>query len=671
MYNLKIDLRKPVAENLKTILSQCLIVDIETRSFYPNGDEINISSDFDNYLKYATIAWIGFYSFKYNKGYTFNVLSPQDTALQEKQISELFEEHAVLIGHNIEDFDLPILINNKFIIDPSSYLIVDTMVILGKASFYTKKGFPYKNRGTLMDYDFDSNSLRNMAKVMCIEVQKGDIDYKIFQKDTWTHEETQEIITYLNGDLLSTKGLFDKLWSYWLPFTQFLPPYSVYDLTWIRGSIASMIYKSACHIIGEEPTYAERTGYTEEMGGNVILPRIEEDTDVFIIDFSSLYPHIMCMFNLFSEMDSKYSGKYVWHGNDVFKVKGYYDSSRPSVLSKLVIDFLKKRMDLKKNDPKNPMVYTLKIFLNGLYGVVRSAIFEKIHKPNAGWDTCWLGQQCQKLVEDELLAMGFETRAGDTDSLMVKATNPEQNNEIYLRECLTKIVNVIKQNAPFKVDTFDISIEKKVSYILFPYEFQAVIGPDGKNVKVKNRLVKERKAKKKNYLYIWEDKGEKKIELKGLPIIKDNATKLGFYIYENVLKPLIIKRNNAKFTKEEIDKIVNNFLEKPDLLFMISIEYKVKSLSSYKTGSPIHAQISKAYFGGGDGVIRLIKNNKVGKVGKAKVFYCTLPEAQEAKLLAEDLDLTKVYNELEPFIVYVPEAVSDKAEITPERETEN
>ena len=545
------------------------------------------------------------------------------------------------------------------------------MVILGKASFYTKKGFPYKNRGTLMDYDFDSNSLRNMAKVMCIEVQKGDIDYKIFQKDTWTHEETQEIIKYLNGDLLSTKGLFDKLWSYWLPFTQFLPPYSVYDLTWIRGSIASMIYKSACHIIGEEPTYAERTGYTEEMGGNVILPRIEEDTDVFIIDFSSLYPHIMCMFNLFSEMDSKYSGKYVWHGNDVFKVKGYYDSSRPSVLSKLVIDFLKKRMDLKKNDPKNPMVYTLKIFLNGLYGVVRSAIFEKIHKPNAGWDTCWLGQQCQKLVEDELLAMGFETRAGDTDSLMVKATNPEQNNEIYLRECLTKIVNVIKQNAPFKVDTFDISIEKKVSYILFPYEFQAVIGPDGKNVKVKNRLVKERKAKKKNYLYIWEDKGEKKIELKGLPIIKDNATKLGFYIYENVLKPLIIKRNNAKFTKEEIDKIVNNFLEKPDLLFMISIEYKVKSLSSYKTGSPIHAQISKAYFGGGDGVIRLIKNNKVGKVGKAKVFYCTLEEAQEAKLLAEDLDLTKVYNELEPFIVYVPEAVSDKAEITPERETEN
>lgn len=662
MYNLKINTRDSVEKNLESILSQCLIVDIETRAFYPDGREINIQSDFDNYLKYATICWIGFYSFKYQKTFVYNILEPQAHAFQDFTISKLFEEHPILIGHNCEDFDLPILVNNKFIIDPSAYLIIDTMVILGKSSFRTKKGFPYKNRATLMEVDLESNSLRNMGKAFNLEVQKGDIDYHIFQKDVWTHEETQEIIKYLRGDILTTKALFDKLWEYWFPFTQFLPPQNIYDLTWIKGSIASVIYKAACHHIGEDPTYKERTDYTEEMGGNVILPRIEEDTDVFIIDFNSLYPHIMAMFNLFSEIEAGVSGKYVWRGNEMFKVKGTYDASHFSPLSQMVVDFLKKRMDLKKSDPKNPMVYTLKIFLNGLYGVVRSAIFEKVHKPNAGWDTCWLGQQFQAYVEKRLLDFGFNTRAGDTDSLMIKNQDLTLNTEAFLRSCLDTIVRELKENAPLKVETFDIAIEKKTKYILFPYDYQPVKGPDGKNLKIKNRLVKERKGKKKNYLYIYEDKGETKIEIKGLPIIKDNATYLGYKIYENDLKKRIIEQNCAKFPKEEIDNIINEYLKSPEIMGMISVEYKVKNFSTYKTNC-IQGQISKAYFGEGNGVIRLIKNNKIGKVGKGKVLYCTEEEAQEAKLIAEDLDLTRLYEELSPFIIYVPEIKTENSDV--------
>src|ERR1017187_4458242 len=100
MYSLKINQRASVEENLTNILSQSLIVDIETRSFYPNGDEINIQSDFDNYLKYATICWIGFYSYKYHKTFTYNVVNPSSSALQEFTISQLLVEHNVLIGFN-------------------------------------------------------------------------------------------------------------------------------------------------------------------------------------------------------------------------------------------------------------------------------------------------------------------------------------------------------------------------------------------------------------------------------------------------------------------------------------------------------------------------------------------------------------------------------------------
>ena len=71
MYSLKIDPRASVEKNLESILSQCCIVDIETSAFYPNGEEINIQSDFENYLKYAQVKWIGFYSFKYQKTFIY------------------------------------------------------------------------------------------------------------------------------------------------------------------------------------------------------------------------------------------------------------------------------------------------------------------------------------------------------------------------------------------------------------------------------------------------------------------------------------------------------------------------------------------------------------------------------------------------------------------------
>jgi len=83
---------------------------------------------------------------------------------------------------------------------------------------------------------------------------------------------------------------------------------------------------------------------------------------------------------------------------------------------------------------------------------------------------------------------------------------------------------------------------------------------------------------------------------------------------------------------------------------LISQEYKVNAFSSYKTNC-IQAQISKGYFKGMDGVIRLVKNQKIGSAGKG-TLYCTIQEALDAKLTVAELDLEKVFNELQPFVEY-------------------
>ena len=355
---------------------------------------------------------VGLHSYKNNRTYLLD--ANKDT----QQILSLIENHDVLIGFNSTDFDFPILQNNGFIASSKRYLSVDCMSILGTANMQTKDGYAFKNRGALMDYKFKRNSLKCMAETMQLETQKGDIDYAIFHKNVWTSEERKDIKKYLESDVLVTKQMFDKLWDFWFPFAEFLDEKNIYNLSWIRNSIASLTYKSACNTLGVEPTYSDNRSKSEEMGGNVIEPKYEEKTDVWYVDFASLYPHIMCMFNLFSEVDKDVYPN-AWHGGKLFETKGYYDVTHQNLLGKNVAERLKERIHLKNTDKGNPMIYTLKIFLNGLYGCGRSGTFEKIHTENFGWDVCWLGKQIQEFTIEMLDTFGFETIYGDTDSCLL------------------------------------------------------------------------------------------------------------------------------------------------------------------------------------------------------------------------------------------------------------
>ena len=650
-------LGKEILVNLELVRKSVLVFDLETSSHYPDGREVNIRSDFENYLKFAKMKWFGAYSYLHDKEYfyTFN---------QSQEIMQLLAEHNTLCGFNSEEFDFPILVNNGYIDVEKKYLQIDCKTILGTANFKNKQGYANKNRAALMDYKLKDNHLRTMAITMNLDFLKGDIDYAIFHKSSWTVEEEKEIITYLRNDVMATKQLFDKLWNYWLPFAELLEVKNIYDLSWIRSSIASLTYKAACKVLCTEATYAEKAGESEEMGGNVYLPKYEELKGVWYVDVGSLYPHMFAMGNLTAEVnpDNISAKRKVWHGNDVFKVKGCYDITEWHPLAKYIASKLRERIALKETDPKNPFIYTLKIFLNGLYGVMRSPIFEKVHTPNCGWDCCYLGQQCQALIKEMLEQFGFEVVMGDTDSCFFIAKEGTDNSRAYVQECLTQIADIIKDNFPFPVDTFKIGIEHYLDYLMVPFEEQTITLEDGSNKKEGGRLVYERKGKKKNYLMIYKDKEETIVKLVGLPIKKDNATALGIKIFDEVLKPEIIKNTRAKFPKSFIESKVNEYLQRPEAMELISQEYKVNEASSYKLESQIQAQISKGYFDGQAGVIRLIKNKKIGKAGKG-TLYCSVEEAKEAHLTIDDLDLDKVWQELSPFIQYVSPAIKEACKI--------
>lgn len=648
--------------SLEELKNKCIVIDVETCASYSDGRPIDIRTCFEDYVERAEVKFFGCYSFKYNKYVCDQVEG------NEQRIRDFINEHDTIVSFNGTEFDVPILYNNRLMPEDKRFLQVDLLQILGASTYITHNGLPFKNRGQLMGYKFKRNSLKAMAEAMKLETQKGSISYNIFFQDEYTDEERKNIIKYLESDVKATTQMYIKTFDFWSPFTKFISDKNIKNLSWIRSSIASLTYKAACHTLDVEETYAEKPEKAkEEMGGRVIEPKYEEARDVWYVDFTSLYPHIYTMFNLFSEVSEDEratlfncqltSDAYdkIWHGNDVFEVKGYYDISKHHPLAEDVAEKLKTRIKLKKEDPNNPMTYAIKIFLNSLYGAQRSAVFEQIHTPNGGWDCCWLGQQIQKLTEDMMTEFGFETIAGDTDSIFVKLMKGlkienDYTEEEYVRDCLAKVVQKIKDNVPFPCDTFNIDIEHYVDYIMWSFSMQPIQDVNGINLKnEKGRLIKEYKGKKKNYVYMYKKGDELKLKIMGLPIIKDNATALGQKMLKDVIRPTILSEKTAKFSKETINKWLASYLDDLENLNLLSVEYKVKPAASYKKDSQIQCQISNGYFQGQSGVIRLIKNKKYGNAGKT-AKYCTVDEVIEQGLTIDDMDLTKITNELLPFV---------------------
>ena len=132
-----------------------------------------------------------------------------------------------------------------------------------------------------------------------------------------------------------------------------------------------------------------------------------------------------------------------------------------------------------------------------------------------------------------------------------------------------------------------------------------------KIVKIGRSWIKETvQERKKNYIYIYKKDEKAYIKIIGLPMKKNNATSLSMQIFKEVLEPKIIETNRAKFSKDYIQNILNDYLKKPEVMESLAVEYKVNKAESYKTENQIQAQISKTYFNGDSGVIRLLKKFK-------------------------------------------------------------
>jgi hypothetical protein len=587
------------------VIRDVLIYDIET-------DSLDTQT--------AKIKFFGAYSFIDDEYYLLK-------GTEVKEIKELLERHRVLVSFNGKAFDNPILINNGYELENKYKVFIDLYEISaqkGSGDF----GHYNKNKLIQMGIDIKTFTLKNIINILKLdEDSKGDIDYKIFQKDEWSKEELKEIKVYLKQDIIITKKLFEWYEEQFKPLKPMLSTKSQRNYKHIVSSLSTIAYEIICNKAGLKVEWAEKeTGAIRQSfdGAHHINPLREKIRgNIVNIDFTSAYPHALMMGNLFSKSEEG------WKGDDYFNIKGIYNNKEQGKIEKALKEILLERLKAKKSgDTVKSKAY--KIIINSLYGLTGNPVFKSLYNPITAADCTSMIRTCLKKLAKTLEENGYEVLYGFTDNVIVKIPeelfilNNNKNNEEKLLYLIKKFIEEVKSHVPFPMDSFNLEVETKMKFIWF--------------------------VAKNCYLYV---NSNDEVKYKST-LLNTNTPKVIMNVFEKYMKPKIIKDLDINFTEEELIKQIK--LELKENLLLAAEEHKVIDYNEYKSETSLQYQISKQY---GSGTHYLIPNIVSIGVGKQKgtrkikpIRYCSIEEFKSKNLSIEDISLKKLMECLKPFLKY-------------------
>lgn len=548
---------------------------------------------------------------------------------EEVKIKELLERHRVLVSFNGKNFDNPILVNNGYDIENKYKIFVDLYEISaqkGTGSF----GHHNKNKLIQMGIDIKQFTLRNINDVLKLdENTKGDIDYKIFQKNEWTEDEIREIKDYLKQDIVLTKKLFEWYEEQFQPLKSFLSEKSQRNYKHIVSSLSSLAYEIICNKAGLPVEWGDReqTVHRSFDGAHHINPRKDKiKGNIVNIDFTSAYPHALMMGNLYSKTIEEGG----WKGDNYFNVKGTYDCKQQGKIENALKEILLERLKAKRmGDKAKSNGY--KIVINSLYGLTGNPIFKSIYNPITASDCTSIIRTCLKKLAKTLEENGFEVLYGFTDNVIVKIPEDikpiqegEEGNKERLLYAIKKFIEEVKSHFPFPMSTFNLELETEMKFIWF--------------------------VAKNCYLFV-NSKDEVKYKS---TLLNTNTPKVIMKVFEEYMVPKIVSELDINFTEKELKEQIKLKL-KEDLL-LAAERYEVIDCKEYKSKTSIQYQISEKY---GAGTHKLIPNVKKIGIGKHKgtknkqtIRYCSLEEFKSNNLTIEDISLKKLMECLKSFLRY-------------------
>lgn len=363
-------------------------------------------------------------------------------------IRELVKKYDIFVGFNNLAYDNVVLFNNglndimqgDFENERASFQFktnIDMFDVFKKRApaMKVKKGML---GDLLMSYSLDFIS----KMIGIVDESDGkikDFDYSILKKNVWTQEEFDYIIDYLKRDLEVTHKMWEWLKEYFDAFKPFVLQKDVDNYKYITCSTAVFAYKALCKEMGMEEEYSNDERTTTYGGGYVAIPTVEEaHGNILLFDFSSLYPNIFIMANLFGNNCDCCTDEEKWTGDGFFKVEGKYCKKKLSRMGEVLKKFYLMRREMKA--AKNPAEYSIKIIINSSYGGVSNPAFKNIYNITAASDCTSLGRQFILYARKVFREAGYKNLMSDTDSIAVLV--PEGKT----KEDASKIANQITED---------------------------------------------------------------------------------------------------------------------------------------------------------------------------------------------------------------------------------
>ena len=527
-------------------------------------------------------------------------------ASQLEEAKAELKKHRIIAGYNINNYDIPILERYK-LLNKRRHIFVDLFKTI-------------KDREQYFPVTFTDKSLKTVLKVLNLP-PKTRLPVEIFQKSQkeWTDEEYKVGREYLLNDLFIEEALWMYFDKYFHDWKEWLEPIDVAKQVHITASDGVFTYKAICKEAGLKEEYGEWStqhsrGGSQYEGGLVVEPTVQEaHGNIICLDFASMYPHAYIQGNLYSHGCKCCTKSQKWHGNKLFPIKGYYCTKKRGRIEEAILRLYKLRQKYKAAGDRRQ--YAIKIMINTMYGINGNPSFKNVFNINTASDCTLIGRNCLKYARDRLEQYGYKVLYSDTDSCYIL---DDKNNEERVSLIADCIVQELKAYFPFPTDTFNLKIDDRIKHIWF--------------------FKQGDHYKKKHYAYTTK---EGVVVVKGLPIVKRDASKIGQLLLTKYVKPML-KEGRIKKSKKEWRGLINEQLVGD--VSLAGKTFRVHAYEHYKDGRCLSAMISSKY---GPGKHFLIPNKKFG-VGKG-TRYCTIEEFENEGLMVDDLILNKTYGELREF----------------------
>jgi len=373
---------------------------------------------------------------------------------KKEDIKKIVDAHDFLVGFNNFQYDNAVLC--KFLDDGvkgnnyGDYKFnyktnIDLMDV-----FKSRAGVIKIDKGMLGDL-LMSYSLDFISKTIgIVDENDGKIktfNYNVLNKESWSVEEKKYIVEYLRRDLEVTKKMFDWLEEYFKEWKELVTFADAKNKNYLTCTPAVFAYKVVCKFAKIEEAYDSNATREESFGGGYVAHPAGEsfEGNIFLFDFSSLYPNLFIMGNLFANNCDCCLQDEKWIGDGFFKIKGGTCKKKLHLLSETLKNIYLKRVEFKKN--KDNREYSYKIVINSLYGAISNPVFKNIYNLESAENCTSLGRQFILYARKRFREEGYKNLMSDTDSIAVLC--PERKTKEDAQILADKITKELLSHMPF------------------------------------------------------------------------------------------------------------------------------------------------------------------------------------------------------------------------------